>query len=84
MKAYANKPNSVVLNKNALLGIQYGGEPAPESRYKSRELAAADCIRLNQTSFEAGSHCCAFAVDQLPEGDFAIFCACHPLSLAAV
>jgi hypothetical protein len=41
-------------------------------------MAAAECVRLNKIQVRFGSHCCAFAVDQLPEGDYAIICACHP------
>jgi hypothetical protein len=36
-------------------------------------------VRFNQSRVEVGSHCCAFAVDRFPDGDFGIICACHPM-----
>lgn len=83
MKVYAIRYKSIELDQNTQLGIQYGAAPCPESRYRTRELAAADCVRLNQRRVQIGSHCCAFAVDQLPEGDFGIICACHPMQMSA-
>lgn len=58
--------------------VQYGAEPTPESRYSSRERAAQDCVRLNQSRHYVGSHQCAFAVDKLPDGGYGIICTCHP------
>ena len=75
MKAYAT---SYGLDQDTNLKVQYGSQPTPQSRYKTREQAAQDCVRLNQSRLYFGSHCCAFAVDKLPEGDFGIICACHP------
>jgi len=84
MKAFASKYELIGLDQNVQPGIQYSAEPSPESRYSTRELAAADCVRLNQGRFHFGSHRCAFAVDQLPEGNFGIICACHPMMQASV
>ena len=75
MKAYAT---SYGIDQSASVRIQFGPQPTPDSRYRTREQAAQDCVRLNQSTFRFGSHCCAFAVDKLPEGDFGIICACHP------
>lgn len=58
--------------------IQYGAEPTPESRYSTREQAAQDCVRLNQSRVHVGSHQCAFAVDRLPDSGYGIICTCHP------
>jgi len=75
MKAFAIHYKLV---DGARVDIQFGGEPSLEFRYTTRELAAADCVRLNQVEPQTNSHCCAFAVEQLSEGDFGIICACHP------
>jgi hypothetical protein len=63
--------------------ILYGAAPTVEFRYPTREQAIFDCLRLNQIQCAVGSHCCAFAVDQLPEGDFGIICACHPFQCSS-
>ena len=84
MKAYALLHGLQDLTQDARSRIQFGAEPLPESRYSTREQAAADCARLNETQVRVGSHCCAFAVDRLPQGDFAIICACHPFHISAV
>jgi hypothetical protein len=83
MKAYALTRKFAGLDLNAPTGILFGAEPSSESRYTTREQAAADCVKLNQGRVHVGSHCCAFAVDQLPQGDFGIICACHPIHLSA-
>ena len=75
MKAYAINYG---LDLTTQVDVQYGSQPTPESRYSTREQAARDCVRLNQTQVRIGSHCCAFAVDKLPDGGFGIICACHP------
>ena len=59
------------------LRAQYGLEP--KSLYVTRELAVADCIYLNRLRLTIEAHCCAFAVDELPEGGFGIICICHPM-----
>jgi len=76
MKAYAINYG---LDLSTQVNVQYGSQPTPESRYSTREKAAQDCVRLNQVRFHVGSHRCAFAVDKLPDGDFGIICACHPI-----
>jgi hypothetical protein len=78
MKVYALEYQEIGQDQNTQPGIQYGSNPSPGSRYTTREMAAAECVRLNKIQVRFGSHCCAFAVDQLPEGDYAIICACHP------
>jgi hypothetical protein len=75
MKAYATDYG---LDQSMQFNVQFGSQPSPQSRYKTREQAAQDCVRLNRTRHFVGSHCCAFVVDKLPEGDFGIICACHP------
>jgi hypothetical protein len=84
MKAYALKHQDLGVDENTQPEVQYGSKPSSGSRYATREMAAADCVRLNQIQVRFGSHCCAFAVDQLPEGDFAIICACYPRLQGAV
>jgi hypothetical protein len=79
MKAYAMADQVSVQGGNTHVAIRYSKEPSAKSRYSSRELASADCVRFNQTPVHVGSHCCAFAVDPLPEGDYGIICACHPM-----
>jgi len=76
MKAYAFNYG---LDLSTHVKVQYSAQPTPKSRYSTREQAAQDCVRLNQSRHHVGSHCCAFAVDKLPEGDFGIICACHPM-----
>lgn len=83
MKAYALTHTFPELEWNSQTRIQFGAEPSPESRYSTREQAAAECVKLNQGKVQVGSHCCAFAVDQLPQGDFGIICACHPIQAFA-
>jgi hypothetical protein len=83
MKAYALTHKFKELDQPFRAGIQFVAEPSPESRYSTREQAAVDCMKLNQGQVHVGSHCCAFAVDQLPQGDFGIICACHPIHLFA-
>jgi hypothetical protein len=78
MKFYALEYQEIGLDQNTQPEIQFGSKPSSRSRYATREMAAADCVRLNKVQVRFGSHCCAFAVDQLPEGDYAIICACHP------
>ena len=80
MKAYAVSSRFC---EDHCIHLQYGAVPAAEFRYTTRERAAVDCFRLNRINVHAGSHCCAFVVEQLPEGDFGIICACHPLSVLA-
>ena len=75
VKAYAINYGS---NFGTRANIQYGSHPTSDSRYSTRELAALDCVRLNQSDFYAGSHRCAFAVDKLPDGGVGSICACHP------
>jgi len=75
MKAYAI---SYGLDLNSQTNIQYGSHPTPDSRYSTREQAAIDCVRLNESDIYAGSHRCAFAVDKLSDGGYGIICACHP------
>lgn len=79
MKAYAITYTFTEFDQPSQTAIEFGSEPSPESRYSTREQAAAECVRLNQGRVHVGSHCCAFAVDQLPQGDFGIICACHPM-----
>lgn len=79
MKAYATKDQAIALSENIKVSIRYTTEPSASSRYLTRELASADCVRFNQSHVHVGSHCCAFAVDRLPEGDYGIICACHPM-----
>ncbi|HEY1580285.1 MAG TPA: hypothetical protein VGF82_24740 [Terracidiphilus sp.] len=78
MKAYATKDHAIAVNENIKVSIRYTTEPSASSRYTTRELASAECVRFNQSHVHEGSHCCAFAVDRLPEGDYGIICACHP------
>jgi hypothetical protein len=79
MKAYAMADRVIVQGGDTQIAIRYSKEPSAKSRYSSRELASADCVRFNQTPVHVGSHCCAFAVDPLPGGDYGIICACHPM-----
>jgi len=75
MKSYAINYG---LDLSTQVKVQFDSKPTPESRYSTREQAAQDCVRLNQSPLYVGSHRCAFAVDKLPEGGFGIICACHP------
>jgi hypothetical protein len=36
--------------------------------------ATLDCLRLNQTQFRGGPHCCAITAEPLPDGEFDITC----------
>lgn len=83
MKTYALLQRLVDRKQDSQTCIQFGAEPTPESRYGTREQALADCLILNRSQVYVGSHCCAFAVDQLPQGDFGIICACHPIQFSA-
>ncbi len=75
MKAYAINYG---LDVTTQVTVQYGAEPTPDARYSTRERAALDCVRLNQSRHYVGSHQCAFAVDKLPDGHYGIICTCHP------
>jgi hypothetical protein len=79
MKAYAMKDQVSAPSENSQFAIRYSNEPMAESRYSTREQASADCVRFNKNRVHVGTHCCAFAVDPLPEGDYGIICTCHPM-----
>lgn len=79
MKAYAMKDQLSGRDEDTQIAIRYSSQPSAASRYSTREQASADCIRFNKTHVHVGSHCCAFAVDRLPDGDYGIICACHPM-----
>lgn len=70
---YKNDLSDAGLNK-----VEYGARPLPDSKYATRSLAEADCRNLNRSGVHVGSHQCSFSVDALPEGEFGIFCVCHP------
>jgi len=77
MKKYVLSYNE---NESAagLINLQYGSQPLHDSKYATRTLAEVDCKNLNRTGAQVGSHRCSFSVDALPEGEFGIFCVCHP------
>lgn len=66
--------------KETLTELCFGPEPLLNLRYATRELATADCVHLNHFGPHMEAHRCAFAVDQLPQGDFGIICVCHPIA----
>ncbi len=82
MKAYVIEYGSLWEDPR-LVEVRYGSELSIESRYVSRQIAEAACRKLNRFGVRVGAHHCAFSVDALPEGDFALFCVCHPRYLAA-
>jgi len=58
--------------------VQYASDLNPESRYSSRQCAEAACRSLNGFEIRLGTHRCAYAIDCLSDGHFALFCVCHP------
>jgi hypothetical protein len=44
----------------------------------AKELADAELGTLERMRVFAGQHFCSFAVDELSDGKFAIFCTTHP------
>ena len=66
-----------------VIEVMYGPDPEPESTYASSQIAKAACKKLNSFGVRVGMHQCAFSVDPLRDGDFGIFCVCHPHYFAA-
>jgi hypothetical protein len=51
---------------------------APEWKIDLRELAESELRILTGMHVHVGQHYCEFAVEDLPEGEFAIVCPAHP------
>lgn len=56
--------------------VGYGAEP--KWRMAFLHEAVKECQLLNNAPVYVGEHCCEFAVEKLPEGDFTIICLSHP------
>lgn len=56
--------------------IEYCKEP--DWKIAFRELAESELRILTDMRVHVGSHYCEFAVEELPEGEFAITCPAHP------
>jgi hypothetical protein len=56
--------------------VEYCKEP--DWRIAFRELAESELKILTDMCVHVGSHYCEFAVEELPEGEFAIICPSHP------
>ena len=63
--------------------VRYGSDPNPGSQYKLRQVAETASRELNRFEVRAGAHTCAYSVDCLPDGHFALFCVCHPHFVSA-
>jgi hypothetical protein len=62
--------------------VQYGSYPGwtlPE-----RHLAEIALLEVNRMGVSVNEHWCEFAVDDLPEGGFAIYCTNHPKHLGLI
>lgn len=77
MKAYVTSCQTDEV-EGWLLDIHFGVKPSPECQYSSRTLAQIACCHLNHFVISRECHHCSFAVDELPDGSFGIFCLCHP------
>ena len=82
MKAYVIEYGPRLEDTRQIL-VVYGPDPKPELKYATRQAAEAICRKLNLFEVRVGRHQCAFSVDQMPDGDFGIFCVCHPRHFAA-
>jgi len=56
-----------------------GYSTAPDWRFSTRGEAEVALSDLNEKQFHVGLHYCEFAIQELPEGDFAIACITHPM-----
>lgn len=50
----------------------------PDWKIAFRELAESELSILAELRVHVGSHYCEFAIEELPEGEFAIICPSHP------
>lgn len=56
--------------------VRYSG--GPEYTIGERDKAVWECQYLERAQVRVGEHCCAFTLEELPEGEFAIVCLSHP------
>jgi len=77
MKAYLLRYKTNALDSQ-LIEFEFGRQPSRWSRYRTRDLAEADCQNLNRFGVHVGVHSCSFAVHELPSY-FGIICTCHPM-----
>jgi hypothetical protein len=56
--------------------VQYSDHP--DWRIAVREIAESDLRILTSMRVRVGDHYCDFAIEELPEGGFAIICPAHP------
>jgi hypothetical protein len=56
--------------------VQYCKEP--EWKIAFRELAESELRILSEMHVHIGPHYCELAIEELPEGEFAIVCPAHP------
>lgn len=61
--------------------VQYS--KGPEWTMGERARADWECRFLDGLGVRVRDHCCAFSVEVLPEGDFAIVCLSHPELVSA-
>jgi hypothetical protein len=70
------QPPKLLFERAEDVEVQYCKEP--DWRIAFRELAESELRILTDMRVHVGLHYCEFAVEELPEGEFAIICPSHP------
>ena len=83
MKAYVVACGQRLEHPLKLIEVAYSADPCADWKYAIREAAEAVCKKLDLFEVRVGRHHCAFSVDPLVNGDFGIFCVCHPRCIRA-
>jgi len=78
MSAYVSSIKPVLNSSGKLAGHSVSYSDRPELRFRPLHAAEAHCAGLREMYVRVESHECAFEVEELGTGDFAIVCRSHP------
>lgn len=78
MSAYVSSIKPVLNSSGKLAGHSVSYSDRPELRFMPRHAAEAHCAGLREMYVRVESHECAFEVEELGSGGFAIVCRSHP------